>query len=175
MSYKQATSSSVISTSDIMLIPTIQDTDLDTLLTWMQAKFGDIMPVKSTDLKKKFQQCVVHTILELNLKHDDRFQRFQTNLELKLDTTMSSLAKDNAALKHTINTALEHNYSTLATLVVQMQTNMVIMQSNMILPCKGTPHEKLNSLIPITFFLTSDTSPQDSQDDDSMTNDELYK
>ena len=44
MSYKQATSSNVISTSDITSISTIQDTDLDMLLAQMQAKFGDITP-----------------------------------------------------------------------------------------------------------------------------------
>jgi len=109
--------------------------------------------------------------LELNLKLDDRFQKFQTTLELKLNTTLSSLAKDSTALKHTINTVIEHNYSTLATLAVQMQTHMAFMQSNI----KGTPHEKLKSLIPITFSLTSNTSLQNSQDNDSMTNDELYK
>jgi len=148
---------------------------LDTLLAQMQATFGDIMPVKSTDLKTKFHQHIAHTILELNLKLDDRFQKFQTTLELKLYTTMSSLAKDSAALKHTINTVIEHNYGTLAPLVVQMQTNMVVMQSNMLLQYKGTPHEKLKSLIPITFSPTSNTLLQNSQDDDSMTNNELYK
>ena len=70
MSYKQPNNTSLLAPTPS---PIILESDLDSLLLQMRAKFGDVTPIRASELKQKFQEQVSQNIAHLHAQLDTKF------------------------------------------------------------------------------------------------------
>lgn len=128
MSYRQAVASSATTTTTTPTA-TVHDDDLEKLLAQMQEKFGNVTPIKASELEEKFQLQVG----ELAKQIDARFETVSN----KIDSSIKIILHEQHDLRRSVTGAIEYNYGALASLGSQMQANMTIMQENMVMQLKG--------------------------------------
>ena len=176
LSYAQATSNAIPESSQDAASESPSN-DIDTLLSRMKEKFGDFEPLSAADVEGKIQTQTRAIMKEL----DERFEKRLTHLEASIDTKFSSITsledriiRSNKEFHQTVNSLIEHNYGALATFMAQVQSNMTILQQNMIQIHQNAPPDRLRPLVQYT-LTGSSTSPQNGPQDgeSASSNDDL--